>query len=209
MAGVVAMASLVSATLEAGGVARDLGDFRLSCGVMDTLVTRKLRYGLLAALVLSGCSGYAPFSEDGQYLQGTAGPGVVSRDRSPIPDVPMPIGFVPVVDKCRSDVVAGARHIHHFYQGRAKGQDVVDFYRRSLKLYDWQLGREGTDADTYTMRFSKGPEAMSIAVRQQLFRTTIEIIVMPREQMPSMPGASGTPAKSPSSSPNVNLGAMG
>ncbi|RMH22350.1 MAG: hypothetical protein D6698_01275, partial [Gammaproteobacteria bacterium] len=51
------------------------------------------------------------FTDDGQYLPQRVGPGLVADLDSPIPDVPMPIGFKPVISRCSSSFDGVARTV--------------------------------------------------------------------------------------------------
>ncbi len=155
--------------------------------------------------LLAGCSGSVPFSEDWQYLSSNGGaPGVVSRPDSPIADVPVPIGFSPLVEQSRAEVQGNVRVVKHVYQGRAKVQDVVDLYRRSLPLSGWTFTNEGNESDEYVLYYTKGPEALRVATRKKGLVVTITVNIGAREQR-AFPPAQPTIDRNP----NVYLGGVG
>ncbi|MFA9476713.1 hypothetical protein ACERK3_00260 [Phycisphaerales bacterium AB-hyl4] len=142
---------------------------------------------LLVALVatLGACTEQSvpriAYSDDGQYLRPAAGPGLVAKDTSPIPDVPLPIGFVGVPSRSQADFDGQVRHVHHVYQGRANTAEVVNFYRRQLPRKDWaSLGREQEDDGTTVMRFTKGHESLNIRVGVRHSVVTVIVNIGPR-----------------------------
>lgn len=128
---------------------------------------------LVALVAVSGaCSAQSlprvTYTDDGDYLAAPTGPGLVVKERSPIPDVPIPIGFVPVPSRSESDFDGQVRYVHHVYQGRAHAAEVVNFYRRLLPRHDWSsLGREREDDGTILMRFTKGREALDLRINSR------------------------------------------
>lgn len=109
------------------------------------------------------------FSDDGQYLPRSAGRGAVLSETSPIPDVPLPIGFKVVASKSRSSVgEGGVRTVQHYYQGRVSVVDLMTFYKQQLWRHDWQAEEVPTfhaDGPTF-MRFTKGPEDLEFRLTE-------------------------------------------
>ena len=157
-----------------------------------------------AAVVLStalagGCSGSLPYSKDWQYLKGPGNlPGVVGVMDSPIRDVSVPIGFVPILDESDAQLLPGnIRAIKHVYQGRATVNDIVDFYRRSLPIESWKFVNEGTRSDEYFLHYAKRNEKLFITARKRGVVLTLTINIGPAQPIR---GASGP-------IPNVAYGA--
>lgn len=160
-------------------------------GWKRALAMRKL---LLTVLLLSlipvvaGCTSQdvprAAFSDDGDYLPRQRGPGLVPRDRSPIPDVPMLVGFVAVPSRSDSYVDgASIRHVRHVYQGRSNVAEVVNFYRQQLPRHGWaSRGRSTADDGSVTMRFTKGAESLRLHVAERNSVITKTVTIGPREQ---------------------------
>ena len=122
------------------------------------------------------------FSEDGVYLPPPAGPGLVAQPRSPIPDVPMPVGFSAVASQSASHVEDGVRHVRHVYQGRGQSAEVVDFYRRHLPRHGWIAGPRQTQPDgAVVMRYVKGPEALRVRISRRLSVITAELTIAARD----------------------------
>lgn len=128
------------------------------------------------------------FTDDGDYLGYKGGEGLVASAQSPIPDVPMPIGFKPVVSQSSSEFDGRVRQVHHVYQGRADHPDAVTFYRVGLPMHDWRFVRRVDQPDgSTTQSFTKGNESLEVLTRQgTLVRnidssvTTVVITIGPR-----------------------------
>jgi hypothetical protein len=158
-----------------------------------TLPTRRwtLPTALLVCLPLltaAGCqkakdfTGWPPvaFSDEGDYLPRASGPGLVVMDDHPIPDVPMPVGFVALPSRSSSDMAGNARRVTHVYQGRATGRDAIDFYRDHLDDFGWRFQRldalpDGSSVQSYT----KGPEMLRVQSVDDDGVLTIYIFIEP------------------------------
>jgi len=147
---------------------------------------------LLAVTVLAGCNQdptrRVPFevpvvdwNDDGQYLPKRVGPGLVAREQSPIPDVPMPIGFKPVVSQCSSSFDGVARTVTHVYQGRSRTPETILFYRQQLPLQNWQVVDMQTHEDGSTsLHYMKGAETLGVRLSGRYNTATIEVFMSPR-----------------------------
>ena len=128
------------------------------------------------------------FTDDGDYLGYKGGKGLVAADESPIPDVPMPIGFKPVISKSSSSFDGVVRTVNHVYQGRARHADAVAFYRGILPIHGWQFISRSDQTDGSTIQyFSKGRESLEVFTQQGTLVknldssvTTIVITIGPR-----------------------------
>jgi len=128
------------------------------------------------------------FTDDGDYLGYRGGKGLVASDQSPIPDVPMPIGFKPVVSKSSSSFDGQVRSVNHVYQGRAKHADAVAFYRNILPIHGWSFVNRSDQNDGTTIQtFTKGRETLEVFTQQGTLAgnidssvTTIVITIGPR-----------------------------
>ncbi|MEX0655014.1 MAG: hypothetical protein WD534_00515 [Phycisphaeraceae bacterium] len=123
----------------------------------------------------------AAFTDDGDYLPPQSGPGLVARDRSPIPDVPLPIGFVAVPSRSEARIGASAREVRHVYQGRSNTAEVVNFYRQHLPRHGWSSQGRERDADgTTVMRYTKGPESLRVRIGERHSVVTTIVTLGPR-----------------------------
>jgi len=121
------------------------------------------------------------WNDDGEYLPKRVGPGLVAMEQSPIPDVPMPIGFKPVKSQCSSSFDGVARTVTHIYQGRAKTSETVIFYRQQLPLYNWELvDRQGHEDGSVSLHFTKGAEALGVRLSEYHGIATIEVYMAPQ-----------------------------
>jgi hypothetical protein len=142
--------------------------------------------------VLSGCNsnpvGKVPFevpvvawNDDGEYLAKRVGPGLVAAVDSPIPDVPMPIGFKPVVSQCSSSFDGVARTVTHVYQGRARAVEAVLFYRQQLPAAGWVPVERTVHEDNSTgLHYVKGAESLALRLSERFNVATIEIYMTAR-----------------------------
>lgn len=153
------------------------------------------RRALSAYLVLTAIAGCGEVrlmqqSEDGHWLAPRAAAGLVADPRSPIPDVPMPVGFVPVPSKCRAGATSTSRNVVHVYEGRATMRDAVSFYRSQPLQHDWQFLGEQAVGSEVMMWYERGPERLTV----QLGRSggTVRATVGIADQLASFPG--GVPA---------------
>lgn len=158
--------------------------FTLFCGMpfMPKLLLR-LMLPLAMLTLATGCGARpeaprVPFSAEGGYLEGPAGAGVVADPDSPIADVPRPIGFRLLRSRSSTDVSGETRRVRHVYQGRAAVLDVVTMYRRHLPRADWNyLGRE-QQGSTTVLRYTKGPEQLTLRIGEEGVLSTLTAIVV-------------------------------
>lgn len=146
----------------------------------------------LPAALVAGCNsnpvGKVPFqvpvvafNDDGQYLSQRVGPGLVAATESPIPDVPMPIGFKPVVSRCSSSFDGVVRTVVHVYQGRARAAEAVLFYRQQLPLFGWEpADKQAHEDGSTTLYYTKGAESLSMRLDNRFNTTTIEAYIAAR-----------------------------
>ncbi len=138
---------------------------------------------VLLAIILTGCgsSPVGAWSDDGDYLPQRAGPGLVAMEQSPIPDVPMPIGFKPLRSQCSSSFDGVARTVTHVYQGRAKTSETVQFYRQQLPLFNWErVDNQVHEDGSVSMYFNKGAESLGLRLSGKRSTATIEVYIAPR-----------------------------
>ena len=129
---------------------------------------RVLRVGaLLSVLVFTmGCAGGWPVrASDGQWLSKPTGEGLVADAKSPIPDLPMPHGFVALAaESSRRVSPDGLRTVVHSYQGRGSLADAITFYRQQVKRAGWKLTGERTSGGVTMIGGLKGSESLTVQV---------------------------------------------
>lgn len=138
-------------------------------------------------LVSFGCHGPdtgMPLSDDGRWLPPATGEGLVARRDSPIPDVPMPVGFVGVASRSQSSVVDDVRVVHHLYQGQAGVADAITFYRRELPAQGWRLISSQIEVQPAVLLYQKGREQLQISVvrRHRVVSITVSIQARPESR---------------------------
>lgn len=115
------------------------------------------------------------FNDDGQYLPKEVGQGLVVSPNSPIPDVPMPVGFKAVASQSNWQYDGNVRVVRHVYQGHAEPSDSVEFYQRTLAGHRWALvDIQAIDSAT-VLRYTKGPEQLTITTKDGWAVSTITI----------------------------------
>jgi len=141
---------------------------------------RKILPMLMWVVLLgSGCrhvqTPVVAFNDDGSYLGYKGGKGLVARSDSPIPDVPMPVGFKPVISRSSSSFDGLVRTVNHTYQGRSNVADAVAFYRGQLPLHQWQFVNRTDNTDGSTiLTFTKGRERLEVYTRQGTLARTLD-----------------------------------
>ena len=119
---------------------------------------------LVAGVLVVGCgdSRLMQLSDDGRWLTAPMGPGLIAQEDSPIPDLPMPIGFIALADRSRVQSVGAQRYVLHVYQGQAPMEEALRFYRQQTKLHGWRwLGEQGRPPHQL-LWYQKGSEQLTI-----------------------------------------------
>lgn len=135
---------------------------------------------LLLAAAIAACEAppILPMSADGQYLPTRGGRGLVARDESPIPDVPMPMGFVGVAKDSRATVDGGVRRVRHVYQGRGEVGEVIQFYRLQMPWHGWEVAGDAvSDPAGGTAVYTNGVEKVWIHALKNWTRLTITVVI--------------------------------
>lgn len=147
---------------------------------------------VLFAMFLAGCDANpvkrVPFqvpavawTDDGDYLPKRTGPGLVAMEQSPIPDVPMPIGFKPLRSESTSSFDGVSRTVTHIYQGRARTSETVLFYRQQLSLHGWvQVDKQVHEDGSRSLHYTKGSEALGIRLSERYGIATVEVYIAPQ-----------------------------
>ena len=136
----------------------------------------------LAVLWLAGCSRLPAFSEEGKWLSQPHGQGLVAKRDSPLPDVPVPIGFVALEARSVGYVTQdGVRMVRHIYQGRAGLADAVEFYRQELRHHGWRRLHEDNVGHIAAMRYVKGPESLIVRLSRRHTVVTLRLNIEPLE----------------------------
>lgn len=98
-------------------------------------------------------------------------PEVADPPPSPYPrdlqfdDLPVPQGMEHVREQSFAYQHGSTRSANLAYQGNVSADDIVDFYRRELPRYQWELGMVLGDRYDRTLQFTKGDEMCEISVR--------------------------------------------
>ncbi len=112
---------------------------------------------------------------------------LMARQRAPISDLPVPMGFRILEDESE-DAYTGRRrlYVRHVYEGSGEPFAVRNFYRDRMPQYQWQLVNSVHVAGTHSMVFEKGQELCTVTVSRYKsgWRSGIrvQIIIMPEER---------------------------
>lgn len=157
------------------------------------------------------------FTDDGVFVPPQAGRGLVADPASPIPDVPKPIGFVPVSSRSGHEMAGDQRYIEHVYQGRGTPTEASRFYTRQLPANGWTYARRTItpNPDRHTSHideliYEKDGEAVRVRIAERLGLTTLLITLAPQGQLPPpqpiTPGRSDLPQPRQGAEPRPQLG---
>ncbi|MEM6553358.1 MAG: hypothetical protein AAF750_14675 [Planctomycetota bacterium] len=144
----------------------------------------------LTLMLLPACRGtslnYRPvepvaaWTDDNQALTRPVGPGLIADPNSPIPDVPMPVGFKGVADQSSAASTPAGRVVTHIYQGIADFPDANDFYANSLWRFGWTQTERLDPAEKVALHtYTNGTETLSITITQDRRRITYRIEIKP------------------------------
>ncbi len=134
-----------------------------------------LAVGLLA-WTLTGCEDIPAVSNEGKFLDPQQGQGLVRASSSPIPDLPIPVGFTPLAQSSRSYAVPGGRFVEHHYQGRSSLSAAAEFYRQAMLSQDWRLSWERNDEPrVWVAQAVKGREVLDLRLTKP--RTIVNVYV--------------------------------
>jgi len=149
--------------------------------------------GMMVTLIAAGCNAKTEnlrpprtgvpglaLSDNWKPLPPRAGEGLVADPESPIPDVPMPIGFRPLPRVSHVSASPSARQVHHVYQGVAKLPEVVVFYDTVLPSNDWRpVGRLDQEGGVI-LGYRKGTERLDIRANRKRGVMTLMIDIQPQ-----------------------------
>lgn len=144
-----------------------------------------LLMSLGAASVLStGCrqNPVLALSDDNKVLQPPKDAVLVANPRSPLPDVPAPVGFdlIPARSTGRINP-GGTREVRHVYQGLADFAATVDFYRRNVAQHGWQSIHQEAGSQDTIMTFRSERETLEIRLTRPSRILTVTVIIRSRE----------------------------
>jgi hypothetical protein len=140
---------------------------------------------LCAALVMTAGCRHNPvvaLSDDNKVLQPPKDAVLVANPRSPLPDVPAPVGFdlIPARSTGRINP-GGTREVRHVYQGLADFAATVDFYRRNAAQHGWQSVHQEAGSQDTIMTFRSQRETLEIRLTRPSRILTVTVIIRSRE----------------------------
>ena len=135
----------------------------------NNLTTPVSPAGLIVLLVLMACLPLA--------CQST-GP-MVAQAASPIPDVPMPVGFKMKESNSRSWTSGSLRFVDHLYKGSGGRVQTVEFFEKQMPISGWtSLSKQFTQGRS-KLDFAKGREKCRITIYKPgaLYPTYVQVAI--------------------------------
>jgi hypothetical protein len=120
-----------------------------------------------AAVTATGCNPQTTGNETEDGTGRNRDPQVlVAKNRPPIPDLPVPLGFE--IDERRSHHLTTGpfRQVNHVYTGDADRFAVTRFYRTQMPINGWSPVRESFAQGAVSMDFDKGDERCNIMIME-------------------------------------------
>lgn len=112
---------------------------------------------------------------------------LMAKQRAPVSDLPVPVGFRILEDESE-DAYTGRRRLYlrHVYVGSGEPFAVRNFYRDRMPQYKWQLVNTVHFGGTHTMVFQKGQESCTVAISRSKSAWSsgirVQIVIMPEER---------------------------
>ena len=115
-------------------------------------------YLSMAALLcmLSGCA----------WFSGDANPGIelASLSKTPVSDLPVPVGFTLDAERSRTFDSGVARLVDHLYTGNASTFAVARFYKKAMVLRRWRFVNETFSLGDQDLRFQRPGETCRVRI---------------------------------------------
>jgi len=128
----------------------------------------------VAAFVAAGCGQKDSARVSGDDSSSASQPELIAQAHSPIPDVPLPIGFKLDEGRSRNFASSGARYVDHVYKGKASRFAVARFYKQQMPREKWVLITDRFVQGSVILDFEKNTERCSLTVSKgSLFNPTI------------------------------------
>lgn len=136
------------------------------------------------SLFVSGCRNnpVVPVSDNNRLLQGSSGEILVANRKSPLPDVPAPLGFdlIPAQSTGRVNP-GGTREVRHVYQGIADFSAAVEYYRRVLADQGWQTISQIADGSDTLLTYRSPRETLDVRLSKPGHIMNVTVIIHSRE----------------------------
>jgi len=94
-------------------------------------------------------------------------------------DLPVPSGFKLIQDKSFIFQTEGVRVALLKYAGRAKVQDLLDFYKEQMILYNWEL-LNVVEYDRTVLNFERGKQTCIVTIEPRGIKKIITISLAPK-----------------------------
>ncbi len=131
------------------------------------------------AAALAGCNQGA-IDTGGSAGEADAPTELVAKARSPIPDVPAPLGFKMDQKHSLSAAAPGVRLITYRYKGSADKWAVGRFYKRQMPSYQWVHEADRMIHGTIFLNFRKEGELCTIVIRDRTWGgSEVDVEVFP------------------------------
>jgi hypothetical protein len=152
---------------------------------------RRMLAGLLAGLVLSGCTS----SSSTGTVSSSPGSGV-ALEHPLLTGIPIPTGFELVPERSYLREVGQMRVANCQYEGTKVPDALNRFYKEYMPAAGFTLREERLDRGEYVMEFDSSAERSVVRFRREKFKTILIIDIAPASK-----GATEPDARPPSKKP--------
>lgn len=146
-----------------------------TCGLIALAVTSMLAIGCRNNSVV-------PVSDNNRLLQSSSGDILVANRKSPLPDVPAPLGFDLIPARSTGRVnPGGTREVRHVYQGIADFSAAVEYYRRTLADHGWETIAQIADGSDTLLTYRSPRETLDVRLSKPGHIMNVTVIIHSRE----------------------------
>ncbi len=135
---------------------------------------------IILLLSFSGCattSEQSSFESESEETHTTSTLAVTAKLR--FPDVPVPVGFKLIEDKSFVFQTENTRVALLKYLGRARQEDLVDFYKEQMLFYNWNL-LNMVEYERSILNFERAEQSCIITIEPKGRAKIITISVAPK-----------------------------
>ncbi len=148
----------------------------MQAGLLKSLLSLVLLFSLAGCATTKG-RGSSEFEEGEAYAATTLAVNAKLR----FGDLPVPAGFKLIKDKSFVFQTEQTRVALLKYSGRAKLEDLVEFYREQMLLYNWQL-LNVVEYGRSVLNFERAEQSCIVTIETKGMKKIITISVAPKSK---------------------------
>ncbi|MDH3584222.1 MAG: hypothetical protein OER86_08405 [Phycisphaerae bacterium] len=88
----------------------------------------------------------------------------MASSRTPVADIPVPVGFEMVEPISRNYLTSGSRIVDHTYRGKGDKLVVKNFYLKHMPIKGWTIRRLQMVRGIYRLNCEKGQETCDVTI---------------------------------------------